>query len=62
MKSTGQTSGPHVGDPTPPIFQLPALRVAVWGNANFSFHAGGKANFSVFRYEHVGIPNAKLGV
>ena len=26
------------------------------------FHVGGNANFSVFRYQHVGIPNAKFRV
>ena len=30
------------------------------GNTNFRFGIGGNANFSVFRYQHVGIPNAKL--
>ena len=29
-------------------------------NANFRFGVRGKANFCVFRYQHVGIPNAKL--
>ena len=27
---------------------------------NFRFGVGGNANLSVFRYQHVGIPNAKL--
>ena len=26
------------------------------------FHVGGNANFSVFRFQHVGIPNAKLSL
>ena len=26
----------------------------------FGFRVGGNANFSVFRYQHVGIPKAKL--
>ena len=37
---------------------IPLARVR--GNANFMFPVGGNANFSVFRYQHVGIPNAKL--
>ena len=41
-------------DPMQPIFQW-----LEWGFA-FRFGVGGKANFSVFRYQHVGIPNAKL--
>ena len=32
------------------------------GNANFKIRVGDKANFSVFRYQHVGIPNAKFRV
>ena len=31
-----------------------------WGNTNFSVRVGGNANLSVLRYQHVGIPNAKL--
>ena len=31
-----------------------------WGNANFRFGIGSNTHFSVFRYQHVGIPNAKL--
>ena len=38
------------GDPTPPIFHLLALGVGVRDNTNFS----------IFRYQHVGIPNMKL--
>ena len=30
------------------------------GNANFRFGVGGEANFRVFRYQHVGIGNARL--
>ena len=40
-----------------PIF---ALGVHIGGNANLRFGVGGNANFSVFRYQLVGIPNAKL--
>ena len=42
------------------IFHLLTLGVGVRGNANFSICVGGNANISVFRYQHVGIPNAKL--
>ena len=57
MKSTWSMPAPQVGDPTPPLFHLLALGVGVGGNTNFSkFHA----NLSVFRYQHVGIPNTKL--
>ena len=31
----------------------------VEGNANFRVGVGGNANFSIFRYQHVGIGNAK---
>ena len=37
---------------------IPLTRVGV--NANFRVGVGGNANFIVFRYQHVGIPNAKL--
>ena len=50
MKSTWPMPVPPVRDPTPPIFHLLALGVDI----------GGNTNFSVFRYQHVGIPNAKL--
>ena len=49
-----------VGDATQPIFHLFALGVGIGGNANFSGRVGGNTNFSIFRYQHVGIPNAKL--
>ena len=41
---------------------IPLARVGVlcWGNSNVMLHVGGNANFSVFRYQHVGTPNAKL--
>ena len=38
------------------------LRVYVRGNNNFVFRIGGKANFSIFRYQHVGIANANFRV
>ena len=31
-----------------------------WGNTNFNVRVGRNTNFSVFRYQHVGIGNAKL--
>ena len=51
-----------VGDPTQPIFHWLALEFCIGGNANCTFRIGGNANFSVFRYQHVGIPNAKFRV
>ena len=60
MKSTGPTPAPTPGDPMQPIFHRLALVVHIGGNVNFRFGVGGNTNFSVFRYQHVGIPNAKL--
>ena len=60
MKCTWPMPAPRVGEPTASIFHLLTLGVGVEGNANFSIRVGGKSNFSVFRYQHVGIPNAKL--
>ena len=37
-----------------------AFGFCVGGNANFMFRVGGNANFRVSKYQHVGIPNAKL--
>ena len=51
-----------VGDPTQPIFHLFMLGVCVRGTANFSVRVGGNANFSVFRYQHVGIAKANFRV
>ena len=42
------------------IFHLLAFGVGMGGNTNFSIRVGGNAQFTVFRYQHVGIPNAKL--
>ena len=50
MKSTWPTQKNCIGDPTLPIFHLLTLGVGI----------GGNASFSAFRYQHVGIPNAKL--
>ena len=49
-----------VGDPTQPIFHWLALGFCIGGNANFMSRVGSNANFSFFRYQHVGIPKAKL--
>ena len=48
------------GNPTHTIFHGLALGVWVGGNSNFMFCIGGNTNLSVFRYQHVGIGNAKL--
>ena len=34
---------------------LTRVGVSRWGNANFRAAVGGDANFSIFRYQHVGI-------
>ena len=60
MKCKRPTGKLHVGDPTQPIFHWLALGFCVGGNAKFMLCVGGNANFSVFRYNHVAIPNAKL--
>ena len=42
---------------------LTGVGVSRWGylgNTNFRFGVGGNANFLVFRYQHVAIPNAKF--
>ena len=49
-----------VSDPKQPIFHWLALGFRVGVNVTFKIHIGGKANFSVFRYQHVGIPNTKF--
>ena len=48
------------GDPTQPIFHWLAFGFCVGGNANFMFRVGSKANFSVFRYQDVGIANVNF--
>ena len=60
MKSTWPTPGPRVEDPTSSIFHVLVLGVGVGGNVNFSIRVVGNANFSVFRYQHIGNPKAKL--
>ena len=52
MKCTWPTPAPHVGDPAPPISHLLVLGVGI----------GGNANFSVFKYQHVGIAKANFRV
>ena len=51
-----------IGDPTQPIFNFLALGFCIGGNASFMFRVGGKANFSVFRYQHVGIANTNFAL
>ena len=60
MKCTCTIQAPGPGDPTQPIFHWLALGFCVGGNANFMFRVRGNANFSVFRYQHVGISNTKF--
>ena len=60
MKCTCPTRAPRVGDPMQPILHLLTLGVGIGGNANVNVHVGGNANFRIFRYQHVGIPKAKL--
>ena len=60
MKCTWPMREFCVGDPTQPIFHWLVLGFCIDGIANFMFRVGGTPNFSVFRYQHVGIPNAKL--
>ena len=62
MKCTWPTRKFCVGDPTQPTFHWLALGFCVGGSANLMFRVGGNANFSVFRYQHVGIPMAKLWI
>ena len=60
MKCLWPTRKFCVGDPTQPIFHWLTLGFCIASKANFMFSVGGNANFSVFRYQHVGIPKAKL--
>ena len=60
MKCTWPTREFCVGDPIQPIFHWLALGFCVGGNTKFMFCVGGDANFSVFRYQHVGILNASI--
>ena len=62
MKCTWSTQKNCVGDPTQPIFHWLALGFCIGGKTNFMLRVGGNANFSVFRHQHVGIPNAKFRV
>ena len=55
MKCTWQTWGPNAT-----YIPLAHNGVLFGGNANLMFRVGGNVNFSVFIYQHVGIPNAKL--
>ena len=60
MKDTWPTRKFCVGDPTQPTLYWLSLGFCVGGNATFMFCAGGNANCSIFKYQHVGIPNRKL--
>ena len=62
MKSTWPMPEFCVGELTRPIFHLFTLGVCIGGNTNFSVCVGGSANVSAFRYQHLGIPNAKLSL
>ena len=42
----------------PKATYIPLSRVG--GNTNFSFGVWGNADFSIFRHQHVHIPNVKL--
>ena len=53
-------ANPTLANPTPPIFHLLMLGIGDGGNANFSVRVGANTNFSVLRYQHVGIFNASL--
>ena len=60
MNRTWSTRKCCVGDPTQPIFHWLVLGFCVGGNGNLMFCVGGNANFSIFSFQHVGIPNAKF--
>ena len=62
MKCTWPMRKFCIGDPAQPIFHWLTLGFCVGGKANFMSRVGGNANFSVFRYQHVGIPNEKFCV
>ena len=49
-----------IGDPTQPIFHRLALGFCIGGNANFIFRVGVMEILVFLRYQHVGIPKAKL--
>ena len=53
---------PNARRPHATYIPLTCVGVYVGGNVNFSVRVGGYAHFSVFRYQHVGIPNAKFRV
>ena len=58
MKCTWPTPAPRVGHPAN-LYSTCSRWGFAWVNANFRVGVGGNANFSVFRYQHVGIGNAK---
>ena len=59
MECTWPTLKIGIGDPMLLIFHWLMLGFCVGGNTNLIFRIGGNVNFSVFKYQHVGIPNAK---
>ena len=48
--------------PNATYIPLTCVGVWRWGNVNLKFRVGVNANFSVFRYQHVGIGNTKFRV
>ena len=42
------------------LYSTESRWVCIGGNTNFRFGIGGNANFSIFTYQHVCIPNTKI--
>ena len=59
MKCTWPTQEMCVWDTTQPIFHGLAFGFGIGGNTKFRFGVRGNSNFRVFRYQHVGVGNAK---
>ena len=51
---------PNARIPNATYITLTCLGVSCWGYRTFRVHVWDNANFSVFRYQHVGIPNVKF--
>ena len=62
MKCTWPMHKFCVWDPTQPLSQQLVLGFCIGGNANCKIRVQGKAKFSIFRYQHAGISNAKFRV
>ena len=45
-----------------PVLHCLALGFCIGGNANFKICVGGNANFGIYRYQNVGIANAKFRI